>query len=703
MNKQKRRLRPEPAMHRPLIISCFLILTFQGISQQTDTLRFDTLRTAVITTTRLPVSASESVLAVSSLNAERLRTAQAQLSLAESLGAIPGVFTMGDANFSQDLRISIRGFGARAGFGIRGIKLLLDGIPESSPDGQAQVDNLDIAAVSRMEVLRGASGGLWGNASGGVISLGTDPVPAEKGHGFAEIRSAAGAFGFQQWHAKAGARRGKTGFTASISHLRLDGYREHAALRNTLANAKIAWSPDTTSTLTLLLNLADSPRADDPGALTAEQVATDRHAANANNVKFNAGESLQQGKAALLFEKKTGARQVLRLRAYAAGRDFENRLAFQNGGQVAFQRLFAGGGGQYEWSARHTPLQLTAGVDFDRQADQRQRYQNLDGERGEQNLDQEEIFAGTGAYALARWTPVLKKRKDLVTLSGGLRYDAVLLRVNDHFESDGDQSGKEWFQRASPWGGLLLRLHPRLNLFANTTTNFETPTLTELSNNPAGTGGFSADLKPQRTLSFETGVRNSGRRFDWELALFRTRTRDELTPYEIAGQPGRTYYRNAGEVLRQGVEASLNWLPARGLALLLAWSWSDFHFVEYTTPAADLKEKRLPVLPRQLGHAEVRWNHPGGLFAFAGARLTGDFFADDANTEQIGQTVLLKMRAGWRRNLGSFTLEVFAGADNLGDAAVYNNVRPNAAGGRYFEPGAGRSWLAGVSLRRNWW
>lgn len=676
----------------------FPFLTIINLSAQTsDTLLLDTLRTAEIRATRLPVQANENVLSVTSLGREQLRTAQAQLSLAESLGAVPGVFTLNDANFSQDLRISIRGFGARAGFGIRGIKVLLDGIPESAPDGQAQVDNLDVAAVNRLEVLRGASGGLWGNASGGVLSLSTDDPPTENGQIFAGGRFAAGSFGFRQMHVKAGIRLGKIAATASMTDQRLDGYREHAALRARLTNAKIVWSPDSTSTLKLLLNHTNSPQADDPGGLTAAQADTVPRAANAANVRFQAGESLRQGRAALVYEKKLGRRQILRLRSYAAGRDFENRLPFQNGGQVAFQRFFAGGGGQYDWAAVSLPIRLTAGFDLDRQADERQRFFNNDGLRGDQNLDQTEIFAGAGAYALAHWSP------GRFTVSGGLRYDAVLLRADDHFLSDGDQSGRERFRRASPWAGVVYRIGPQWNVYANATTNFETPTLTELSNNPAGTGGFSTELRPQRTLSLEAGLRgHSGHgrlgRLAWELALFRTHTRDELTPYEIGGQPGRTYYRNAGAAIRQGLEVSLQWFPVGGLALLATYSYSDFYFETYNTPAGDFAGNRLPGLPRQHGQAELRWHHKSGLFAFGTARLTGDLFADDANTVQVDQYVWLKARAGWRYGFGAITIEIFAGADNLGDVRYFNNVRPNAAAGRYFEPGAGRTWLCGVSL-----
>ena len=179
--------------------------------------------------------------------------------------------------------------------------------------------------------------------------------------------------------------------------------------------------------------------------------------------------------------------------------------------------------------------------------------------------------------------------------------------------------------------------------------------------------------------------------------LFRARTRDELTPYEIDGQPGRTYYRNAGVAIRQGVEASGQWIPVSGLALLAACTWSDFYFEIYTTPAGDFAGNRLPVLPRHHGQVELRWNHGSGLFVIATTRFTGDFFADDANTVRIDPVWWLKARGGWQRSFGPLSLEIFAGVDNLTDTRFFNNIRPNAAAGRYFEPGAGRAWLGGVS------
>ena len=672
---------------KPLLFLLLLIPLF--LSAQTDSTRLDTLRAVTISATRLPTNANTSALSASVLEGAYIRQAQPQLSLQESLAAVPGLFMLNEANFAQDLRISIRGFGARAGFGIRGIKLLLDGIPESAPDGQAQVDNLDMATIQRIEVLRGASGGLYGNASGGVISLSSEPVPEKH---FAKARLSGGSYGFRQLHAQGGLAFEKSGFRASITQLDLKGYREHTALRSTLANGQWAWKPDSSAQLKILLNYVNSPQADDPGALSLAQVTADRRAANPNNIRFQAGEAVQQGRVGLVYEKNWAKQRQLRLRAYSSWRDFENRLPFQNGGQVAFQRWFAGGGGQYDWALRN--WRFSTGFDLDRQSDQRQRFDNLDGQRGDLSLDQQETFTGAGAYSLAEWKPA-----GAWAFSGGLRLDLVRLGVEDHFDADGLQSGHSTYRRASPWAGVTLRLHPRLRAFANISTNFETPTLNELSNNPDNTGGFNTALKPQRTLSLETGLRGQWPvGLAWELAFYRTITRDELSPYELASFPGRTFYRNAGVTLRQGLEMALRWRPVAGLELSWSASIADFKFRKYETPAGNFEGKRLPGLPQHWGMAEARYKHGSGVFALAQVRHTGRYFADDANLVAVDAYSLVNLRLGYARIFSKSSLEIFLGADNVFGVEYFNNVRLNAGGGRYFEPGSGMVFFGGVVL-----
>ncbi len=507
------------------------------------------------------------------------------------------------------------------------------------------------------------------------------------------MRLTGGSYGFRQLHIKGGDRLRNSGFWVSFTHQGIDGYREHAAYSGHLANAKWIWMPDSSWRVSILLNYVFSPRADDAGALTNTQVETGRRAANPNNIRYNAGESVGQGRVGVVVEKSWSEHRRLRVRGYSVWRDFENRLPLQNGGQVAFQRWFAGGGAQYEWGARRWRWSL--GIDLDRQADDRQRYDNLDGQRGQQNHDQLEMFTSAGLYALAEWKPATA-----LTLSGGARLDWVQLRVDDRFGADGLQSGSSDYRQASPWGGIVVRLRPRIQAYLNSTTNFETPTLTELSNNPANTGGFNPDLRPQRTASVEAGFRGQWPDgMAWELAGFYTAVRNELSPYELVDYPGRTFYRNAGRTRRQGVEASVAWFPLRGWQMLLSHTYAQFQYRQFSTPTGDYAGRRMPGLPRHWGQLELRYQHRSGFFTNSQLRYTGHYYADDANQQDVNAYWLLNLRLGYRRNLFSGELELFAGMDNATGTEYFNNIRLNAGGGRFFEPGARQVLFGGLEIR----
>ncbi|MCS7035498.1 MAG: TonB-dependent receptor [Saprospiraceae bacterium] len=653
-----------------------------------DTLREDTLRGVTISVVRMPTLPGRAPLSVSTLQGDWLRRAEPQLTLRESLAAVPGVWLSGEANFAQDIRIAIRGFGARSAFGIRGIRLLLDGIPESAPDGQGQVDNLDLAVVERIEVLRGSSGGLYGNASGGVISLHTDGVSNVP---TLRLRTIAGSWGLLQAHVSGSRRLGRHGLRVALTHQRLNGYREHSAMRAALLNARWEWpSHDSTLRLRLLLNYARSPQADDPGALTAEQTAANRRAAHPTNTRFNAGESVAQGRAGLVVEKAWKSGHSSSARAYALRRNLENRLPFQRGGQVRLRRFAAGTGAQHHWIIRY--ITISAGLDFDYQRDDRQRFDNLNGQRGSLELDQIETFVATGLFAAAQW-----RVHPRWSLSAGLRADRVWLCAADNYSADGDQSGRSTYARLSPWAGLTGSLGDRLQMRANWATHFETPTLGELSNNPYGTGGFHPNLRPQRTQTWEIGLQTNPKKpFQANATLFWATTYDELTPFERPQTPGRLYYQNAGQTQRAGLELTLITRPTPTLAAELTWTSAAFRYVRYSTPAGNFDGNRLPALPQHWGLLDVRYGADRGWFARAQVRYLGDYFADDANQTLIAPVTLLQIRVGYRHCRQRHTLEVFAGADNANQAAYFHHIRPNAAAGRFFEPAAGRTLFAGM-------
>lgn len=484
---------------------CYLLLLFVSLhfflfaQEQTpqDTLRTLDIAPITVSASRFEAQYNRLPFAISVLNKSQIQRAQAQLSLNESLVAVPGVFTLNPDNFSQDLRISIRGFGARAAFGIRGIRLFVDGLPESTPDGQADVDNVDAGALQRMELLRGASAGLYGNASGGVLNFSTEE-PSKRA--FAESQAILGSFGFQRYQLKTGFMVGKLGVFASASQNRMEGYRAQSAMQQTTLNLKLRYHLSDDTRLSLLVNYGNSPYAQDAGGLTSEQVTADRRQARAANVQFNAGEEVTQGRVGLVFEKQFSAKHSLTARTFLTNRDFANRLAFQGGGWVEFQRSFGGAGITYAYTSG--PYRSQLGLEWNDQRDDRQRYNNDNGKRGNQTFDQIEKFRSTGAF----WLNELALGKKL-TLTAATRYDALRLSAEDAFLTDGNQSGEQNFGRFNPSVGAVFVASKWANIYANVASNFETPTLTELSANPSNLGGFNPDLNPQRSLNYELGTK----------------------------------------------------------------------------------------------------------------------------------------------------------------------------------------------------
>ncbi len=660
---------------------------------QTDTLSNQDIKPVTITATRLGNDQIQTPFAITVLNKNQLQAVQQQLSVFDALNTVSGVFVQNPDNFSQDLRISIRGFGARSAFGIRGIRIITDGIPESTPDGQADVDNLDAGALQSMEILKGASSALYGNASGGVIYLKTEEPTTPP---FAEVQVVQGSYGFQRYQAKTGVRWGKVGTFLSVGYNQSDGYREHASVRQLIVNNKWVIDFSNKTTLRLLLNYGNSPQADDAGGLTAEQVATNRQQARPQNVQFDAGESVEQGRAGVILEHRLNDQQRLTVRGFVTARDFNNKLAFQNGGLVEINRLFGGVGVQYELNSQlfRRPYRMQAGVDQDQQRDHRRRFNNDQGIKGAATLDQNEKFGSVGIY----WIHHLELA-DKWALTASTRLDRIKLAVEDQFLSDGDQSDAIPRTRFSPLAGLTWKLNPRSAMYVNVTSNYESPTLNELSANPANVGGFNAGLKPQKAWSGEWGVKAQVFNvFRVETALFFIGLRDEFVPYQLMDFPGRTFYRNAGKSERKGLEASVQWTMQPGLVFSVNYTYSDFRYTEYISGDQNFKNNRTPGVPQHNVFGEWRWISPKGITAVAQLRRVGSFYANDANMDKNDAYNLATFRAGYRHQFRQWAIEPFVGISNIFNDRYNANVLINAAGARYYEPGADTYGYGGVKI-----
>ncbi len=674
-----------------------LFLKAQKPDNQDTTLLLQELNEITIAAPRLTQSDLKSSLSVSIVEKNLIQRAQPQLTADEALQYVPGLFALNANNFAQDLRISIRGFGARSAFGIRGIKLLVDGLPETTPDGQAQVDNLDLGMMQRAEVIRGPSSGLYGNASGGVISYYTEDPPETP---FAEARLTLGSFGLQRYQLKTGHQGEKIGFLLHGSTTSLDGYRQHSRMESSLINGKIDFELADDHRLKILFNYMDSPVSDDPGGINFEQAQADPSSARDRNVLFASGEAISQGKIGALYDGALTAEQSIQANFYYVFRDFSNFLPFENGGRVKFDRSFYGGGINHLFRKElgKTLLQMRTGVEFADQSDDRMRFDNLMGLEGNETLNQLETFSSIGFFHLQEW-----QINESLQLRGTLRFETVKLQAVDNFLSDGNDSGEQDLNSLNPSIGINYRLSDAAFVFGTISTSFETPTLGELSNNPSGEGGFNPDLAPQKSTNYEFGLKGIlDGRFKYEVALFHITVNDELIPFELEGFIGRTFYRNAGRSLRNGIEISSRYNFAKGWNAFLQYTFSDFQYDDFSTDDGRLDGNNIPGIPKHMGFMGLSYSNPSGIFGNLQLRYVGELFTNDANSVVDDAYSLLNLRFGYQKSWNKIEITPYFGINNLLDSNYNSNIRINAFGGRFFEPGPGINFYAGTKIRFGW-
>jgi iron complex outermembrane recepter protein len=711
-----------PLTRRPYSLVCCaaptLVLGTAALAQEPAATQTP-LEEIVVTATLLERTLNKTPAAVSVVTEADIQDARQQLGLDESLTRVPGLFMQNRYNFAQDLRLSIRGFGARGQFGIRGVKVLVDGIPETLPDGLGSVDSIDLGATSQIEVIRGPSSALYGNASGGVISLtseGGRDVPE------AELRVAAGGYGFEKSQLKFGGETERLNYLVSISDQKLDGYRAQSKYENKLLTGRFDVDLGKDRSLLTVVNYTDQPVSDDPGGLTTAYLtgAVDPRSAAPLNVQFHAGESLDQQRLGFVYTTPAGEHGTIKARNYYAWRDFGNLLPTQSQGIVDLQRDFVGGGVSYNYDGfwLDRPNRFITGADFDDQDDDRRRYDNLNGVQGNLGFDQNEHVKSYGVF-LQNDLSISKR----VQLSFGVRYDEVEFVVTDRYFANvsasnpsGDDSGSKKFTNTSPMVGLTFQLTDKLNLYTTYSSAFETPTTTEFSL-PGGGGGFNQDLVPQEASNYEVGLRGGiGESQRYEVSLFTIDVEDELIGNEIPTSPGRFYFTNAGQTSRDGLEFSWIASPTDRIRTTVSYTYSDFKFDEFTertiaNPAGfDRAGNVIPSTPENLVFAEFSYRAPRGWFIAADALYVDDQFGDSGNTRdnpatptvregsEVPAYTVANMRMGWDIELDSLVLSPFLGVTNLSDKTYTANVRVNATANRYFEPGPTRTGYGGITV-----
>jgi iron complex outermembrane recepter protein len=663
-----------------------------------DTVPADTARPAaeiapvVVEVFRTPVVLERVPYSVTVVGEEQIRQGKPGLALDEALRAVPGVQVDNRYIYALGERISVRGFGARAQFGVRGIRVVIDGIPATFADGQSALEIIDPALLGRAEIIRGPASALYGNAAGGVISFRSppvEPVPLDQ-----RYRAVGGEHGLLRFEGQLSGRSGRADYRLGVSHFHWDGFRDYSAAEHLRASGSVGYAMGA-GTLRLSGGFLDF-EAQNPGALTFETFRESPHAAAPMNVVRGAGKEGRQRQLGASWTSPLGAGEV-ELAGYGITRWIRNPIVPFI---IDLDRRAGGVRGLYRGSVG-TATAWTLGFDLDLQRDDRQNYVNADGEAGAQVRNQQE-WVRSAAPFLHLSTPLTPS----LSVMTGLRYDHFRFEVEDRFAAEGrpDESGVRIMAALSPSAGLLYEGWERVSFFGNVATAFETPTTTELANRPDEAGGFNPDLDPQRTLSYELGMRGGGEGAGYQLSAYHADVRNALIPFEVLNVPGRTYFRNAGSARHRGVEAS-TWLsgPA-GLQTRLSYTYTDAVFRDYVAQDVRHDGNRVPGVAPHRAEASLLYRVAAGPFLGIEARHVARTPADDANTEHAPDYTVADLRAGhtgWRA--GWLDLRPFVGVTNLFDRRYAASVVPNAsaAAGRprpFYEPAPGRSVYLGLEV-----
>jgi iron complex outermembrane receptor protein len=607
--------------------------------------------------------------------------------LDDVLRSAPGVRVSNRYNYSLDQRIAIRGFGARSAFGVRGIKVLLDGIPLSTADGQTQLTNLEPGDLSRVEVWRGIGSSLYGNASGGVINLVSGP-PVVDAPG-AAVRATGLGDGFWKGAVEAGIPVGSGGADLSGSWTDVSGFREHSAARIGRARARLRTPLGARTDLTAVGWYATMPEALNPGALTDEEWRRDPTLAAPANVAAGADKAVWQAQGGLALRHGFGAGGLADLAVFGIRRSLDNTLTF---GTIGLERWAYGLRGTVA-----VPLpglahvaRVTAGLDAEWQRDDREN-RTLDGTTI--TRDQSERVSGVGPFL-----QVIAEPGSGLALRAGARYDRSSFAVDDRLTTDGDDTGSRVMDAITWSVGALAHVAPWLAPFANAGTGFETPTTTELVNRPDGSGGLNPELEPQRMLQLEVGVRGRVGPVEYEVVGFHADVRDALVPFEDPAEAGRRFFRNAGRIRHRGVEVAGSLALAAWASVQAAYTFGDFTYREFVKPEGDVSGNRVPGAPRhQVFGTMTLW--PGrAVWLTIEGEVVSAVPVDDANTAYAPSYAIGNVRAGWEGGTGRVSLSPFIALLNGLDERYVSSVVVNARGGRYFEPAPGRQLLAGLTV-----
>ena len=665
-----------------LILFCFTIIFINNLFSQERIIVGDSIKLDEVVVEPIGGLLAEKKQAypLSNLKFEKFQTLTPQIKISEYLESVPGLFIMNNNNFAQDARISIRGFGARANFGIRGIKIFVDGIPETSPDGQSQIDNVNLEIIERMNVYRGNNSSFFGSSAGGVISITTLENFEEN---FVNIGLSSGSFSTTKTQATLGIKNENEKMIFFISNTNSEGYRKHSGFKNFNANFKYLTNLGKKNKLQIVANVLDSPDAMDPGGLNANELESDRRQARARNIEFDARESVKQYKLGVNL-KSTFNNFGLTNSIYYNRRLFDGKLPFRNGGIIELDKSFWGYKLNFEFE---NSLNYNLGFSYNNQSDHRKRFVNDLGLRSEIVMNQFEKYDNIGLYLFS------SKKIGKFIFSAGIRYDNNTITLENILTNSAKIT--ESIKSINPSFNLNYAFK-NFDIFSNISSGYETPTLNELSAT-IDQSGFNGDLKSVKSKSFEIGISNYEKftKLKYNLRYFNILTENEIIPFEST--TGQVIYQNAGKTIKKGVEFELSAKLNSNFMIDYSLTKGEYAFEDFSNGEIDYSNNNIAGIPNNFHKLSLKY-FIDNLNVIISWKNVGKIYANNSNTTFIEGYDSINFNISSGVALFGLDITPYFAIENLLSENYIDNIRINAFGSRFYEPAPKISFMSGLKL-----
>ncbi|WP_447505952.1 TonB-dependent receptor family protein [Acinetobacter pittii] len=669
------------------------------------------LPTLHVEATRTDTTYLQTPASVFRIDAPQVDTSS-QVNLTEFVKGVPSLQIRNRENYAQDLQLSMRGFGARSTFGVRGIRLYVDGIPATMPDGQGQTSNIDLSSLDHVEVLTGPFSSLYGNSSGGTILTST-----KEGQGKDSIELSYSGGSHDKSRAGLVLQGGAKGanepsYVISSSYFDTDGYREHSGAEKVLNNAKLSWNLDDGSKINWVTNYVKI-HADDPQGLTRDQWNANPKQQVPFLKQFNVRKDIEQTQTGVTWSKPINDKNELYAMAYLGNRQVTQYQSIPKstqdasinhaGGVIDFERDYYGA--DFRWTGKELlpNTTLSVGVALDAMDEDRKGFENFNlvngqpsyGVKGNLRRDEDNTLWNIDPYLQASWQFLPTWRLDT-----GVRYSNVHYKSKDNYLSNGDDSGKTDYSKVLPSAALSWQILPELMAYVSYAKGFETPTFTEMAYRPDGESGFNFDLTASTSDTYETGLKSQNQLGDFTLAVFQTKTKDDIV--SAGNSNGRSTFRNADKTLREGLEFAWNKKLWRDLTATASYTYLDATFDADIPALGSIAQipsgNAIPGIAKNQAYASLAWQPSHGLYGGVDVQYMDKVYVNDTNSDAAPSYSVTSANVGYAWVMGDWKVNSFARVDNLFDKNYAGSVIVNDGNGRYFEPADGRNWSAGLRV-----